>query len=116
MSGFRSFWVRVSLLASIAVTLAMLSPFAGMSSDWQYNPVTVGGVTTTLGAVLVYGSIAIALLGLLMSLIPPMDGFVPALLAVVIPGALVGYFWFMTPSDVQVQPVSTESTPPAQAE
>lgn len=96
MAGLRNLWVRASLALSIIAALAVLSPIAGVNGDWQMQPAIAG---QSIGAVLIYGSLIVAVIGLAMALfIAPRAGALMALIAALIPAALIGYFTVMDTS------------------
>ncbi len=111
MAKVRGFWVRLALLASVLVLVWFLVAALGTKFgllDWR---VGFGMMTFKFGPLLLMGSAAFALVGLLLALIvPPRRGRLIALVALLIPASGLGYALYVRQQASSIPPIHDVST------
>lgn len=121
METLRTWWVRIALVVSLLLPVYFL--VAALGTKFGYLDWTVGFVemTITWGPRLLMGASALALIGVLLALfVSPRKGVGPALIALVIPLAGVGYGMYVRKAAADIPPIHDISTdldnPPAFSE
>lgn len=111
MAKVRDFWVGLALVASLLVPVWFLAGALGTKFgllDWRTG---FGLMTVGLGAPILMGAAAFALVGLLLALfVPPRRGWAGALVALLIPATGLGYAAFVRAQAQNIPPIHDITT------
>jgi uncharacterized protein (DUF1499 family) len=111
MAGLRTFWVRAAFVLALLLPVYFLVAAFGTKFgllDWR---VGFGLMTFRLGGPIVLGVLVLGVIGLLLAfLVKPQQGWRQALVAVLIPAAMLGYGASVAAGARDVPPIHDIST------
>lgn len=111
MDKFRDFWVRAALFVALLVPVYFLAAALGTKFgllDWRIG---FGVMTFRWGGLILIGTAAFALVGLLLAFFtPPRRGVISALIALLIPALGLGYALYVRQQATSIPPIHDIST------
>lgn len=110
MTKVRHVWVMIALALSLALPIYFACVAWGVKFhliDWSLG---FHQLTLDLGPKLMLGALAIAVSALITAFVPPTQGRLWAVLALLIPASGLGYFWWMQTQTAAAPPIHDVST------